>query len=111
MTFGRYITDERKKAGLSQKDLAALIQKEDGTAISPQYLNDIEHDRRGPPPSYIIDQLATALKVPREYLYFLAGQLPADLRESGNATEPEKVREAFRAFRRELRRNNDAVDS
>jgi transposase len=29
---------------LSQKDLAAKIRKEDGTAISPQYLNDIEHD-------------------------------------------------------------------
>ena len=44
MTFGRAIATARKEKGLSQKDLAALILKEDGTAISPQYLNDIEHN-------------------------------------------------------------------
>jgi len=111
MPFGRFILEERKKAGLSQKDLAALIRKEDGSAISPQYLNDIEHDRRGPPPDYIIDQLADALNVPREYLYYLAGQLPADLRERDQSTEPEKVQEAFRAFRRALGSNDNAVDT
>jgi hypothetical protein len=36
----------RKKLGISQKNLADRIKKEDGQSISPQYLNDIERDRR-----------------------------------------------------------------
>ncbi len=49
MTFGLAIAKARKAKGLSQKELAALVVKdEEGGAISPQYLNDIEHDRRSP---------------------------------------------------------------
>ena len=40
-TFGELISEGRKKKGLSQKELAAKVLKEDGSAISPQYLNDI----------------------------------------------------------------------
>ena len=47
-SFGSAIASGRKKKGLSQKKLAAKITKEDGEAITPQYLNDIEHDRRKP---------------------------------------------------------------
>jgi transcriptional regulator with XRE-family HTH domain len=47
--FGTLISEARRSKGLSQKDLAAKVKKEDGQAISPQYLNDIEHDRRNPP--------------------------------------------------------------
>ncbi len=43
-TFGTYISDRRKKMGLSQKQLSELIVREEGGTISPQYLNDIEHD-------------------------------------------------------------------
>ena len=43
-TLGQAIIAARKKKGISQKDLAAAVQKEDGSgSISPQYLNDIEH--------------------------------------------------------------------
>ena len=34
-TFGTYISDTRKKMGLSQKQLAELIEREEGGAISP----------------------------------------------------------------------------
>lgn len=47
-TFGKIVSAARKELGISQKDLAAKIVKEDGETISPQYLNDIEHDRRNP---------------------------------------------------------------
>src|SRR5437867_850881 len=57
MTFGGAIREARRVLGVSQKDLAAQLKKEDGTPISPQYLNDIELDRRLPPP-YLIEQLA-----------------------------------------------------
>ena len=49
MTFGEAITRARKDKKLSQKQVAAGTLKEDGQAISAQYLNDIEHDRRNPP--------------------------------------------------------------
>lgn len=101
MTFGRYIAVERKKAGLSQKDLADRIRKEDGSAISPQYLNDIERGRRNPPSEHLLAELARELGLPKDYLVFLAGQLPVDPNET--AVEPDKVVEAIQAFRRSLR--------
>jgi ribosome-binding protein aMBF1 (putative translation factor) len=45
VTFGQTIADARKRAGLSQKGLAARIKKDDGQSISAQYLHDLERDR------------------------------------------------------------------
>ena len=100
-TFGRTITDARRRGGLSQKDVAARIIKEDGTPISPQYLNDLEHDRRNPPADHMLAQFSSLLGVPLDYLCFVAGQLPQDLR--GAPYQPERVAVAFRAFRRTLK--------
>ena len=47
-TFGGAVASARKALGLSQKELASRVLKEGGTSITPQYLNDIEHDRRSP---------------------------------------------------------------
>jgi transcriptional regulator with XRE-family HTH domain len=110
MSFGQFISEARKKAGLSQKELASRIQKEDGTSISPQYLNDIEHGRRNPPPAYLIHQLADELKLSGEQLLFMAGEYPNDIRdlqESTSPPEPEQVEAAFKAFRRALRREDE----
>jgi transcriptional regulator with XRE-family HTH domain len=100
VTFGQYISAERKKISLSQKDLAQRIHKEDGQPISAQYLNDIEHDRRSPGSDYLIEQFAKALKLDKDYLYYLAGEFPADLRE--HASE-ERIVGAIKAFRRALK--------
>ena len=100
-TSGQAISAERKKLGLSQKDLAAHIKKEDGMPISPQYLNDIERDRRNPPSEYLLNQLADVLKLPREYLVFLAGEMPSEFRNQPH--EPERVQAAFQAFRKTLK--------
>jgi len=103
MTFGAYISEARKKSGLSQKELASRINKEDGQAISPQYLNDIEHDRRNPPGEFILNQLAKELDLSLDYLRYLSGRLaPDDIR---NIDKPEKVEEAFKAFRRIIKGN------
>ena len=100
-TLGQAIIAARKKKGISQKDLAAAVQKEDGTgAISPQYLNDIEHDRRSPTSDHLIREFAGALGVDEDYLFVLAGKIPEDLRLA--ATDPANTAEAFRAFRRSL---------
>jgi transcriptional regulator with XRE-family HTH domain len=97
-SFGQIIAEARRKAGLSQKQLAALVKKENGAPISPQYLNDLEHDRRNPPPEYLIEQFARALSLQKDSL-MLAGKIPRDVRDIGVA-HPEVVEQAFRLFRR-----------
>lgn len=82
MTFGNFIRETRKVAGLSQKQLAEMIEREEGGSISPQYLNDIEHDRRSPSSDHMIQQLARTLKVSANYLSYLAGRVPAALRKA-----------------------------
>jgi transcriptional regulator with XRE-family HTH domain len=101
MTFGQVIVQTRQQAGLSQKDVAARVLKEDGSPISPQYLNDIEHDRRGAPSDHLIRQLAKVLSLRVEYLYYLAGELPADLR--GRSVDEATVVAAYEAFRSKLK--------
>ena len=101
MTFGQVISEARKKLGISQRELALKVLKDDGASISPQYLNDIERDRRNPPGDHLLEQFARELKLDADYLYFLAGKLPSELR-SGTSS-PKQVTEAFRAFRRTLR--------
>lgn len=86
---------------LSQKELAARIMKEeDGTAISPQYLNDIEHDRRSPTSDHLIRQFAEVLNIDEGVLFLLAGKIPDDLRSQVN--DPAKAAEAFVNFRRAI---------
>lgn len=102
MSFGLVIAEARKKADLTQKDLATRIRKEDGMPISPQYLNDLERDRRNAPSEYLLKQFAQVLDLPYDYLIFLAGQIPEDLRDG--SYPPSQVQAAFRAFRRELHR-------
>ena len=101
MTFGRTISEARKRAGLSQRELAARVIKEDGRPISPQYLNDIERDRRNPPSDHMIEQFAELLGVPRDMLYHQAGEVPKDLRDI--EADEERVVEAWTAFRRAFR--------
>ena len=101
MTFGAYISEARKKAGLSQKDLAGSIKKEDGLPISPQYLNDIEHDRRNPPGEFFLKQLADKLGLSLDFLRYLSGRLSPD--DIQHTQEPEKVEEAFKAFRKVMK--------
>ena len=100
-SFGRILIDARRHARLSQRELASRIIKEDGEPISPQYLNDLERDRRNPPNRHLLRQFAATLNLPEEYLDFVAGQLPEDLRSGSYA--PDQVQAAFRAFRRTLR--------
>jgi len=98
-TLGELISNRRKKLGLSQKELSArILREEDQKPISPQYLNDIEHDRRTPSSDNIITQLAKNLDVNPEYLFFLVGSIPEEFRNKPRS-EAEVV-EMFSAFRR-----------
>lgn len=82
-TLGGVISRARRGLDLSQKELAQSINVDDGDsvrAISPQYLNDIEHNRRIPSSSQLIEQFATLLKLDKDYLFFLAGRWPDSVR-------------------------------
>lgn len=102
VTFGKAISKARKALGLSQKELAARVMKEEGGgSISPQYLNDIEHDRRSPTSDHLIRQFATVLEVDEGYLFVLAGKIPDELRRAAN--DQEKIVAAFTNFRKTLK--------
>ena len=101
-TFGEAIADARKALGLSQKEFASRVRKEDGTSITPQYLNDIEHDRRSPTTDQMVTALAKAVGKDVEYFFVLAGKLPpADIRKASTVS-PERVQNAMLAFRKAL---------
>ncbi len=100
MTIGEIIATGRKRASLTQKELAGRILKDDGTPISQPYLNDIEHDRRGVPSPQLLKQFAAALHLSHDYLLFVARQLPDDL--EAESYTPEDAEAAFHAFRRTL---------
>jgi transcriptional regulator with XRE-family HTH domain len=102
-TFGSAITEARKALGLSQKQLASEIMKEDGEPISPQYLNDIERDRRNAPSQHLILEFARVLKLNADYLFALAQAWPQDIAEKMSKSTPEEVQRAFVAFRKTLK--------
>lgn len=100
-SFGRAIGEARKAKGWSLRQLASLVLHEDGSAISQQYLNDIEHDRRSPSSDHLVQQFADQLGLERDWLYFLAGRLPDDIRNK--RVGENQVVEGMAAFRRTLR--------
>ncbi len=102
VTFGQAISKASKALDLSQKELTTRVMKEEGGgSISPQYLNDIEHDRRSPSSGHLIRQFSGILNIPEDYLYALAGRLPDDVRP--HASDPDKVVKAFANFRKTLK--------
>jgi transcriptional regulator with XRE-family HTH domain len=99
LTFGAYIAEARKVLKMSQKELAARIKREeDGQPISPQYLNDIERDRRNPSSDHLIQQFADVLKLKADYLHYLVGKLPDEIRRKNLSVKD--VEKAFMAFRK-----------
>lgn len=102
-SFGRLIASARKSKELSQKELAALVIKEDGEAITPQYLNDIEHDRRSPSSDHIVNQFARVLGLKPGPLFASVGVFREEDRNRIKKSTPEKVDEALLAFRKALK--------
>jgi transcriptional regulator with XRE-family HTH domain len=92
VTLGGKIAERRRAQHLSQKQLAERILRDDGAPISPQYLNDIERDRRVPP-DYLLSCFAKTLGMDLDYLVFLAGRVPPSLSFLADESE-------FVAFRR-----------
>lgn len=97
------ISEARRAAGISQKELAAKVKKEDGQPISVQYLNDVEHGRRNPPSEFLIAQIASVLRLDKDVLCLAAGTIPKDVQALAT-DHPERVARAFKAFRRDVKK-------
>ena len=108
LTFGRVVAEKRKQLNLSQKELAAKILREDGEPISPQYLSDIERDRRAPTSDHMVGQFAIALSLNADYLHYLNGRFP-EAERKGRLKEDE-FSERMLAFRRDTRRVIDVTE-
>jgi transcriptional regulator with XRE-family HTH domain len=98
-TFGQVLREARKKAGISQRELAARLRREDGRPVDPPYLNAVEHDHRYPPEDYIIEQMARIVGISADVLYFHANRQPADVKSD---VDQQQVEAAYRAFRKAL---------
>lgn len=93
-TFGNIIAETRKKMNISQKELATKL------CISPQYLNDIEHNKRNPSSQQLIDQIAVTLNLESEYLCYLAGRLPEEIIKM--KLDKDSFQTAWVAFRKNI---------
>lgn len=100
-TFGKYISEARKELSISQKELAQRIHREDGEPISPQYLNDIERDRRTPSSDHMIAEFAEALELDTDYLHYLNGKIPPDVRDA--KLSEDKVAGMMKSFRKKVK--------
>lgn len=104
ITFGRAISKARKEKGWSLKDLASQVRRADGQTISPQYLNDIEHDRRRPSSDHMVQQFIDVLAINSDWLYYLAGRFPEDVRRPQYSEQ--EVEQGMVAFRRSVGRSH-----
>jgi len=82
-TFGAAIRRRRKEVGMTQSDLAGRIFRDDGQFISKQYVHDIEIGRATPSAEPLLNQLAQELNIDADYLSYLAGVIPSDVRDLG----------------------------
>jgi transcriptional regulator with XRE-family HTH domain len=96
-TFGQVLTDARKRTGLTQKEVAERLRREDGRPVDAPYLNAVEHDRRLPPTNFLIEQLAKIVGISADILFYYAGRMPTDVKED---IEHERVEAAWQAFRK-----------
>jgi transcriptional regulator with XRE-family HTH domain len=95
--FGQVMTEARKRARLSQKEVAERLKREDGSPVDSPYLNPVEHDRRRLPPDHLVEQLAKIPGISADYLFYHARRMPSDL---NGEIEHEEVEAAWQAFRK-----------
>src|SRR5450755_333122 len=98
-TLGETITETRHTLGMTAKELATALD------LSPQYLSDIERGNRHPTDDALLLKTATTLYLSSDYVYYLAGIIPPDIRER-QATEQEVIT-AFNEFRHVIRERQE----
>lgn len=75
-TLGSIVRERREQLGLTLRGLAELVKNPLRNGhIAPQYLQDIERDRRGPSPA-ILRGIAAAIGFDADFLGAASGQVP-----------------------------------
>jgi transcriptional regulator with XRE-family HTH domain len=95
--LGEALNQARRASKLTLRQLAEQVTKDDGTPISPQYLNDIELHHRVPTP-HVLRELARVLDLDYDTLLALAGAADVVVREYV-ASHPEQTEAVIRLFR------------
>ena len=72
-TLGQLLRHAREAQRWSLRQTAAQIRRPDGAPITPQYLHDLEHNRRHPS-LHLVQELATVLHLDPITLLILAGK-------------------------------------
>ena len=95
--LGDAIHQARRTRKLTLRQLAEQVTKDDGTPISPQYLNDIELHHRVPTP-HVLQELARVLELDADMLLATAGAADVVVREY-LGSHPEQTEAVIRLFR------------
>ena len=101
MQLGTYIKTYRHRKKQLQKDLAYRAM------ITPQYLNDLEKNRREPSDE-TLKRLQEALGFNLDYAFLLIGRLPPDLRDNPSKDRMTKAYKILRGKdgRQQVSRND-----
>src|SRR5262245_15664481 len=95
--LGDAIHQARLAGKLTLRQLANQVTKDDGTPISPQYLNDIELHHRVPT-VHVLREFARVLELDADTLLATAGAADVVVREY-LASHPEQAEAVIRLFR------------
>ncbi len=99
MQFGHRLRELREQHGLTQKELAELLD------VSPSYVNKVERERLhfgDYPSAKFIHKLAEELNADEDELLLLADKVPEDIRK--------RIREHPQAFRKFAQLSDKQMD-
>jgi transcriptional regulator with XRE-family HTH domain len=101
LRLGEVINRARRARKLTLRQLGEQVTKDNGTHISPQYLNDIELHHRVPTP-HVLRELARVLELDYDTVLALAGSADVVVREylEVHPQQTEAIIKLFRAAQR-----------
>lgn len=89
-TFGQLLKELRRAKGISQRDLAELVE------VDFSYISKVENDRLPPPAADTVVKICGVLEAPPDELLAATGKLPSDVKEmiGGNIAAMQFMRQA-----------------
>ena len=101
--FSSMVRQKRKQLGLTQQQVAARIQTEEGRSITQSYLADIERGHHPQPRPHLIDEFARVLSIDRYVLYLAARTVPPEVAEQLARLTIEEREAAWAVFMRAIK--------
>jgi transcriptional regulator with XRE-family HTH domain len=97
------VRQKRKQLGLTQQQVAARIQTEEGRSITQAYLAEIEIGHHPQPRPHLIEEFARALSIDRYVLYLAARTVPPEVAEQLARLTIEEREAAWGVFMRAIK--------